>query len=158
MEQVTYALQVSNVLVNIICLWGVKRDLILSFVHTDFRVKMAQDDSKTPPTPPPQRFTIEDEQTRLYRRFNAQGTQRTVRLLPPPEGQEDSNPMSQFLDSVSELFEHSLRDLEDSDMVGITISNEVEVKDSCRDQLQKKGSDNGRCDLVGVREGRPIEC
>jgi len=97
-------------------------------VHTDVRVKMAQDDSKTPPTPPPQRFTIEDEQTRLYRRFNAQGTQRTVRLLPPPEGQ-DSNPMSQALDSVPELFEHSLGDLEDSDMVGIAIRNEAEATD-----------------------------
>ena len=37
--------------------------------------------------------------------------------------------MSHYLDSVIELFEHALRDLEDSDMVGITISNEVEVKD-----------------------------
>jgi len=76
----------------------------------------------------PQRFTIEEEQTRQYGRFNAQGTQLTVRLLPPPEG-EDPNPMSHFLDGVTELFEHALRDLEDSDMVGITISNEVEVKD-----------------------------
>jgi hypothetical protein len=66
--------------------------------------------------------------------------------------------MSHILDSVKELFEHALRDLEDSDMVGITISNEVEVKDSYMDQLQKKGSDNGRCDLVGVREGGPVEC
>jgi len=53
-----------------------------------------------------------------------------VRLLPPPEGEdEDPNPISHFLDSVTELFEYALRDLEDSDMVGITISNEVEVKD-----------------------------
>jgi len=37
--------------------------------------------------------------------------------------------MSHFLDSVSELFEHALRDLEDSDMVGITISNEAEATD-----------------------------
>ena len=37
--------------------------------------------------------------------------------------------MSHFLDSVTELFEHALRDLEDSDMVGITISNVVEVKE-----------------------------
>ena len=51
-----------------------------------------------------------------------------MRLLPPPEG-EDPNPMSHFLDSVTELFQHALRDFEDSDMVGITISNEVEVKD-----------------------------
>jgi len=82
---------------------------------------MSQDDNE------PQRFTIEEEQTKQYRRFNARGTQLTARLLPPPEG-EDSNPMSHFVDSVTELFEHALRDLEDSDMVGITISNEVEVK------------------------------
>ena len=126
-----------------------KRNLILSFAHVDFRVNMAQNDDKqtlnmaqdndmsqedsrtTPPTPPPpKRFTVEEEQTRLYRRFNVQGTQLTVRLLPPPEGEdEDPNPMSHFLDSVTELFEYALRDLEDSDMVGITISNEVEVKD-----------------------------
>ena len=81
-----------------------------------------------PPTPPPPRFKVEEEQTRLYRRFNAQGTQLTVCFLPPPEGQ-DSNPTSHFLDSVTELFDYALRDLEDSDMVGITISNEVEVKD-----------------------------
>jgi len=87
-----------------------------------FRVNMSQDDNE------PQRFTIEEEQTRQYKRFNAQGTQLTVLLLPPLEG-EDSNPMSHFLDSVTELFEHTLRDLEDRDMVGITISNEVEVKD-----------------------------
>jgi len=85
---------------------------------------VAQDDIETP-----QRSTIEEEQTRLYRRFNAQGMQLTVRLLPPPEGEEDPNPMSHFLDSVTELFEYALRDLEDSDMIGITISNEVNVKD-----------------------------
>jgi len=79
-------------------------------VHVDFRVKMAHnddnqtpnmaqdddtssDDSRTltppPPLPPtaspPPRFTVEEEQTRLYKRFNAPGTQLTVRLLPPPE-------------------------------------------------------------------------
>ena len=49
---------------------------------------MAQDDSQ------PQRFTVEEEQTRLYRRFNVQGTQITVRLLLPPEGEEeDPNPI-----------------------------------------------------------------
>jgi len=89
---------------------------------------MSQDDNE------PQRFTIEEEQSRQYRRFNARGTQLTVRLITLPEG-EDPNPMSHFLDSVTELFQHALRDLEDSDMVGITISNEVEVKDSYRDQL-----------------------
>jgi len=127
----------------------VKQDLILSFVHAHFRVNMVQDDVSNddmaqddietppprpppptpPPPPPPPRFTIEEEQTRLYRRLNAQGTQLTVRLLPPPEGEdEDPNPMSHFLDSVTELFEYALRDLMDSDIVGITISSEVEVK------------------------------
>jgi len=97
---------------------------------------MAQDNRQSPPPPtppplppaPPPRFTVEEEQTRLYRRFNAQGRQLTVHLLPPPEGQ-DSNPMSHFLDGVTELFDYALRDLEESDMVRITISNEVEVKD-----------------------------
>jgi len=82
---------------------------------------MAQDNRQSSPPPPttspsPPRFTVEEEQTRLYRRFNAQGMQLTVRLLPPPEGQ-DSNPMSHFLDSVTELFDYALRDLEDSVMV-----------------------------------------
>jgi len=93
---------------------------------------MAQDNRQSPPPPPapppPPRITVEEEETRLYRRFNAQGTQLTVRLLPPTEGQ-DSNPMYHFLESVTELFGYALRDLEDSDMVGITISNVVEVKD-----------------------------
>ena len=59
----------------------------------DFRVNMSQDDE-------PQRLTIEEEQTRQYRRFNARGTQLTVRLLPQPE-REDPDPMSHFLDSVT---------------------------------------------------------
>jgi len=84
---------------------------------------MPQDDVES------QRFTIKEEQTREYRRLNAQGMQLTVRLLLPPEGEEDPNPMSHFIDSVTELFEYALRDLEDSDMIGIAISNEVNVKD-----------------------------
>jgi hypothetical protein len=83
---------------------------------------MAQDDIHI------QRFTIDHELTRQYRLFNAEGTQLTVRLLPPFEG-EDPNPMSHFLASVTELFEYALRDCEDSDMVGITINNEVNVQD-----------------------------
>ena len=75
---------------------------------------MSQDDNE------PHRFTIEEEQTRQYRRFNARETQLSMRLLPPPEG-EDPNPMYHFLDSVTELFEHALRDLEDSDMVGLQL-------------------------------------
>jgi len=37
--------------------------------------------------------------------------------------------MSHFLASVSDLFEYALRNCDDSDMVGITISNEVNVAD-----------------------------
>ena len=107
---------------SIVCMCGLNASRSYHLRCVNFRVNMSQDDNE------PQRFTIEEEQTRQYRRFNAQGTQLTVRLLPPPEG-EDPNPMSHFVDSVTELFVHALRDLEDSDMVGITISNEVEVKD-----------------------------
>ena len=64
----------------------------------------------------------------MYRRFNAQGRQLTVRLLSLAERQE-SNPMYHFLDSVTELFDYALQYVEDSDMVVITITNEVEVKD-----------------------------
>jgi hypothetical protein len=69
------------------------------------------------------RFTVEEEISRQYRRFNAAGTQLTVRLLPPTEG-EDLNPMSHFLASVSDLFQHALQNCDDSDMVAITITNE----------------------------------
>jgi hypothetical protein len=51
------------------------------------------------------RFTIEKEINSQNRRFNAVGTQPTVRLLPG----EDPNPMSHFLASVSDLFEHALQ-------------------------------------------------
>jgi len=74
------------------------------------------------------RFTIDREINREYRRFGAEVTQLTVRLLPPHEG-EDSNPMSHFMASVTDLFDHALRNYEDSDMVGITITNEVNVSD-----------------------------
>ena len=74
-----------------------------------------------------QRFEIEGEITRLYRRFNATGTQLSVRLLPPII--PDSDPITHFLNGMSELFEYALRDCSESDMVGITISNEVNEQD-----------------------------
>jgi hypothetical protein len=64
------------------------------------------------------RFTIDEETNREYRRFNAMGTQLTVRLLPG----EDSNPMSHFLASVSDLFQHALQNCDDSDMVGLQLA------------------------------------
>jgi len=66
-------------------------------------------------TPP--RFTIDEEITRQYRRFNATGTELTVRLLPPPVDDDESNPISHFQASVTELFEYALRNRQDSDMV-----------------------------------------
>jgi len=84
---------------------------------------MAQDDIQI------RRFTIDQELTREYRRFNAEGKQLTVRLLPSFQG-EDSNPKSHFEASVAELFEYALRDCEDSDIIGVRISNEVNVQDT----------------------------
>ena len=79
-------------------------------------------------TPHPTRFTIDEEVRRQYRRFNAQGTELTVRLLPPPGG-DDTNPMTHFQVSVTELFGYALRDCRDSDMVGLTIRNDLNVQD-----------------------------
>jgi len=50
------------------------------------------------------RYTIDGKINRQYRRFNAKGTQLIVRLLPPYE-REDSNPMSHFLASETDMFE-----------------------------------------------------
>jgi len=38
---------------------------------------------------------------------------------------DNSDPVAHFLASVNDLFEHRLRDVDDSDMVGITIQNQV---------------------------------
>jgi len=78
--------------------------------------------------PPPTRFTIDEEVRRQYRRFNAEGTELKVRLLPPTDG-DDTDPMAHFEASVTELFGYALRDCQDSDMVGLTIRNEVNIQD-----------------------------
>jgi len=74
------------------------------------------------------RFHIDSNINREYRRFNAEGSQITVHLQPPIVG-DDTNPVSHFLDSVTDLFEYALRNHNDSDMVGITITNEINVRD-----------------------------
>jgi hypothetical protein len=76
----------------------------------------------------PPKCTINGEINTQYRRFNAVGTQLTVRLLPPHEG-EYSNPMSHFIASVPDLFQYALQNCDDSDMVGITISNQKNIQD-----------------------------
>jgi len=60
------------------------------------------------------RIEIEDTIKRQYRRYNAVGTQLTVRLLPPTD---NSDPMGHFLASVNEHFDYVLQDVSDEDMV-----------------------------------------
>jgi hypothetical protein len=50
------------------------------------------------------RFIIDRQINRQYSRFNSVRRQLRVRLLPPREG-EDTNPMSHFVTSVTDLFE-----------------------------------------------------
>ena len=49
-----------------------------------------------------------------------------MRLFPPLP---DSDPVTHSLDSMSDLFEYALRNCNESDMVVVTISNEVNVQD-----------------------------
>jgi len=87
------------------------------------------------------KFTIIDEITREYRKFNTVGTQLNVRLLPPTAGDE-RDPVSHFIASVTNLCEHALQNYDESDMVGVSIRNEVNTRDKaigisfrCKDQL-----------------------
>jgi hypothetical protein len=80
-----------------------------------------EEDELAPPT-----FTIDGEINRQYRRFNTVGTQLTIRLLPPSDV---TDPVTHFLANVNDLFEYALRNCSDSDIVGITIRNEVNEQD-----------------------------
>jgi hypothetical protein len=60
------------------------------------------------------------EITRRYRRFNAEGRELTVRLTAPPPA---TSAARHFAESVDEVFDYSLRDLQPDDMVGISIHN-----------------------------------
>jgi len=68
------------------------------------------------------RFDILDWKTRQYRRNNAVGREITARFI---HHSGNSDPVTHFLASVNDLFEHVLHDVGDSDMVGITIRNQV---------------------------------
>ena len=74
------------------------------------------------------KFNVIDEINTLYRRFNAVGSQLTVRLLPPPEG-DGNTPIQHFMACVTSLCEYALRNCDDSDMVGVSIRNEVNKRD-----------------------------
>ena len=72
-------------------------------------------------------FAIDGEIRRQYRRFNAVGTQLTVRLLPPPD--PHANAASHFQNSVTRLLDYAQRHSEDGDMVGVTIRNALREND-----------------------------
>jgi hypothetical protein len=69
------------------------------------------------------KFEIGREIRCEYRRFGMESTQFTVRLNPLTD--HNPNPVDNFLTSVNDLFEHVLQDVQDSDMVGIIIRNEI---------------------------------
>jgi len=71
-------------------------------------------------------FTIQNEITRHYWRFNTERRELTVRLTAPVPS---STAARHFNESVDALFEYSLRDLQPSDMVGISIHNADNQKD-----------------------------
>jgi hypothetical protein len=71
-------------------------------------------------------FSIDDEISRQYRIFNATGTQLTVRLSPTPDNAE---PITHFVASMNDLFDYALKDFSNSDMVGLSISNQENVQD-----------------------------
>jgi len=75
-----------------------------------------------------QQCEILEVQTRGYRRFITRGTQWKVRLNPPLETPL-RDPVTHFIDSVKNLFSHSLEDVGDAEMVGITINNEISQSD-----------------------------
>ena len=72
------------------------------------------------------RFEVVDTNTRQYRRYNAVGRQLAVRLI---HLSDNTNPVAHCLASVNDLIEHSLHDVDESDMVGITIPNQVNQND-----------------------------
>jgi hypothetical protein len=113
------------------------------------RIQIPEDEADPPRSQSPEdvadppRFVIESEIHRRYQRFNATGTQLTVKLLPPSTGR-DTNPVSHFLASVTDMIEYAVRNTRDSDMVGLTISNTVNMQDKAigirfrrRDQLSE---------------------
>ena len=81
---------------------------------------------------------------RQYSRFNARGTELTVRLLPPAI-EDNQDAITHFQTSVNDLFDYALRNVDDSGMVGVTIHNEVNLLDKAigisfrrKDQLSEE--------------------
>jgi len=108
-------------------------------VRSFYRISMASDDDDVVP-----RFTIDSETDRQHSRFNARGTELTVRLLTPAVG-DNQETITHFQASVNDLFDYALRNVDDSDMVGVTIHNEVKLLDKAivisfrrKDQLSEE--------------------
>jgi hypothetical protein len=69
-----------------------------------------------------QRFTVLNEVNREYRRFEARGRELTVQVMAPPQHSVEARDIARyFAESVDELFEYALRDLDPGDMVGVSI-------------------------------------
>ena len=96
-------------------------------------MSMASDDDVVP------RFMIDNETDRQYSRCNARGIELTVRLLPPAVG-DNQDAIPHFQTSMNDLFDYALRNVVDSDMVGVTIHKEVQFGISLRrkDQLSEE--------------------
>jgi hypothetical protein len=56
------------------------------------------------------------------------GTEMTVQPLPPPDP-DVIDPMSHFINTMNEILEYALYDRDDTDMIGLTITNEQNVGD-----------------------------
>jgi hypothetical protein len=66
------------------------------------------------------KFEIIEEVVRQYRKFNTEGTQIKVQLLHLPDDDETAtNPVTHFEISMNALFDYTLRNVDDSDMVGL---------------------------------------
>lgn len=87
-----------------------------------------------------QKFEIMGDLNKQYRRFNTVGTQISVRLNPPSE--TDADPLSHFLASGNDLFEHAVQSGGDSYMAGLAIDNEV------NQNVKPIGSRFGRKDQI----------
>jgi predicted Zn-dependent protease len=75
-------------------------------------------------------FTVLNEVIRHYRRFNAEGRELTVRMTAPPTDSVASRDIARYLaESVDELFEYALRNLQHGDMVGVSIHNADSLQD-----------------------------
>jgi hypothetical protein len=76
-------------------------------------------------------FTVLSEVDRHYTRFNAYMRELTVRVMSPVlESAGARDPTRYFANSVKALFKYTVRDLDPSDVVGISIRKNENQLDS----------------------------